>query len=226
MKKADRKKKRIASSWTGNVRTREVGQSLRLVPLWERGMSQSDRRDILIDPGPSFGAGDHPTTIMALEFLEEVMVDASRSRPFPSFLDVGTGVGVLAIAARLLGAGFTVGLDIDAAAVCCARRNAQLNAVTGPDHVEADHPLCWVESGPEAVNHRFDVVAANLAAPVLVRLHDHIASQAESWLVLSGIADAMEQEVVRVYGTDGLELQSTKSREGWNAAVFRRTENQ
>ncbi|MFH1112313.1 MAG: 50S ribosomal protein L11 methyltransferase [Pseudomonadota bacterium] len=113
--------------WMGKVRSLDVGERLRLVPFWERGLHVSERTPVIIDPGPSFGAGDHPTTIMALELLEEVLNE--KNVHAPTLLDVGTGTGVLAIAGKLLGTGFTVGLDLDAASVFTARRNLELNGL-------------------------------------------------------------------------------------------------
>ncbi|HMK37197.1 MAG TPA: 50S ribosomal protein L11 methyltransferase [Desulfomonilaceae bacterium] len=111
--------------WMGKVRSVDAGKKLRLVPYWERGLSPSDRIHIIIDPGPAFGVGDHPTTLMALELLEHAV--AETNRPEPTMLDVGTGTGVLAIAAKALGTGLTVGLDTDPAAVFTAKRNVGLN---------------------------------------------------------------------------------------------------
>ncbi len=104
----------------------DVGDSLRLVPYWERRAHESERIQIIIDPGPAFGGGDHPTTLMALELLEAAARSFDHCKP--SMLDVGTGTGVLAIAAEALGSGFTVGLDIDAAAIFTAKRNVGLNS--------------------------------------------------------------------------------------------------
>jgi len=115
--------------WMGKVRPLDVGERLKLVPFWERGLAVSDRTPLIIDPGPSFGTGDHPTTIMALELLEEAVNEASQTGCEPTLLDVGTGTGVLAIAGKILGTGFTLGLDIDSASVFTARRNVDLNGL-------------------------------------------------------------------------------------------------
>ena len=127
----------------GRVRSVDVGGSLRLVPYWERGLTKSDRIELIIDPGPSFGAGDHPTTLMALELLEVAISMAEEIGPPPTMLDVGTGTGVLAIAGKMLGTGFTVGLDVDPAAVFIARRNVALNRGCDPARQRSALPFKW-----------------------------------------------------------------------------------
>jgi ribosomal protein L11 methylase PrmA len=117
-------------------------------------LAVSDRIPLIIDPGPSFGAGDHPTTIMALELLEEAISEESQTGSSPTLLDVGTGTGVLAIAGKSLGTGFTVGLDIDSASVFTARRNVDLNglALSGRSSVTrsalVSRPETWKETSP------------------------------------------------------------------------------
>jgi ribosomal protein L11 methyltransferase len=214
------KRKRTNQGWTGNVRSRDVGDRLRLVPYWERGVSGSSRLEVIVDPGPSFGAGDHPTTIMALEFLESVFSDETlRPRPH-EVLDVGTGTGVLAIAAVLLGADYALGLDIDAAAIFTARRNVALN---GLGTMETGKPTVHVAIGSaDAVRGPFDLAMANLAAPTLLTLRPHIVQNTGQFLILSGMADAMVEQVLKEYTSDDLSLVSRSQQDGWNGALLRR----
>ncbi|MEW6351358.1 MAG: 50S ribosomal protein L11 methyltransferase [Thermodesulfobacteriota bacterium] len=216
-----RRLRKHATGWTGNVRAREVGCRLRVVPFWEAPYAPPDRINLIIDPGPSFGAGDHATTLMAIELVEEAMALTSPTKPAPSMLDVGTGTGVLAIAARKLGAGFTVGLDIDSSAVFTARRNLGLNRVLVP-RPEPDGPTCVLVGGIEAVRGTFDLVAANLAAPLLLRISSDICARTGSFLVLSGIAEAMRNSVFDHYVAMGLSPVRTLEREGWAAALWKR----
>ncbi|MBI5569860.1 MAG: 50S ribosomal protein L11 methyltransferase [Desulfomonile tiedjei] len=204
--------------WTGKVRSLDVGENLRLVPYWERGLQKTRRHELIIDPGPSFGAGDHPTTVMALELLERAVAEALARGSSPSMLDVGTGTGVLAIAGRALGTGFTVGLDIDGAAIFTARHNLHLNGLTRGAAEEASVHLFI--GGVEAVGGTFTVVAANLAAPTLLRVSRPLRSCVAGLLVLSGIAEAMAEEVLEAYRSAGLALRSSLHRDGWNAALF------
>lgn len=204
------------------MRSVDVGAGLRLVPYWERGITKSERIELIIDPGPSFGAGDHPTTVMALELLEVAIGRADETGRFPSMLDAGTGTGVLAIAGKALGAGFTVGLDIDPAAVFIARRNIALNSGGIPAAAEPSPSIQLVVGGPESIKGVFDIVTANLAAPTLLNLCDSLRAATGSFLILSGIADAMAEEVVRSYSMEGCFVLMRKRREEWNAALFQR----
>jgi ribosomal protein L11 methyltransferase len=203
--------------WMGNIKSRDMGRNLRVVPFWERGLIRSDRTEIIVDPGPSFGAGDHPTTVMALELLEEVVGDSSGLPP--SMLDVGTGTGVLAIAARRLGAGKIVAHDIDRAAVVVARRNLRLNGIDcGPMEDDKAGVQLFI-GGVDCVKGQFAIVAANLAAPTLLRIKEQLRSRVGKYLVLSGIADPMVRQVLESYSGE-LVLLRHLSRDEWNSALF------
>jgi ribosomal protein L11 methyltransferase len=210
------KKRRTDNWWMGKVRSRDVGASLRLVPYWERGMEKSGRIEVIVDPGAAFGGGDHPTTIMALELIEQAVKAVPSAEP--SMLDVGTGTGVLAVAGQLLGMGFAVAHDIDPAAVFTARRNLQLNGLS-LSKTGADKGIHLFVGGVEAVAARFDIVAANLAAPLLLRLVEPLTCRVGRFLVLSGISDAFAGEVLRSY-SNVLRLISHIRLDEWNAAWF------
>lgn len=192
-----------------------------MIPFWKRGLHRSDRVELLIDPGPSFGSGDHPTTVMALELLEVAVRSELENTDSPTMLDVGTGTGVLAIAGKALGGGFTVGLDIDPAAVYTARRNLELNEAA-MQHAGDDNPVELAVGGIESVKGVFDIVTVNLVAPVLMRVHEYVAPRVGSFLVLSGIADPMVEEVLERYRLSGFDLLMRKQREEWNAALYGR----
>ncbi|MGB9616611.1 MAG: 50S ribosomal protein L11 methyltransferase [Desulfomonilaceae bacterium] len=205
--------------WTKGVTSIDVGRRLRIVPRWEMHACSNDRVNVVIDPGPAFGVGDHPSTVMALELLEIAVQDLLRRKDAPTVLDVGTGTGVLAIAAKSLGAGFTVALDIDLVSIfTICPRNLELNK--GDWNAAAPGPLCFLVGDVSAVTGCFDIVMANLAAPVLLRLRDALASHAAGWLILSGIADEMREEVVQAFSV-GMEPFSRMSRMGWNALLMR-----
>ena len=191
-----------------------MGEKLRIVPYWEIGLAASDRLDVIVDPGPAFGAGNHPATVMALQLVEVALDKSSAEARFPSMLDVGTGTGILAIAGKRLGSGFTVGVDVDSAAIYTARRNLSLNGLTSEDSVEL------IIGGAESITGAFNIVSANLVAPVLLKLRKELVDLVERFLVISGIADAMAPEVLESYGSEGLDLLARMDHEGWNAALF------
>jgi len=193
-----------------------VGEKLRIVPYWESGLASSDRLDIIIDPGPAFGAGNHPATLMALQLIEVALNRLSGEVQFPSMLDLGTGTGILVIAAKRLGAGFTVGVDIDAAAIYSARRNLQLNGLKSENSVEL------LIGGAESVRGTFKIVTANLVAPLLLQLSKNLGNLVEKFLVVSGVADAMAPKVLESFSSQGLTPVISKNDRSWNAALFSR----
>jgi len=207
--------------WMGKVRAVDIGRRLRLVPYWERGFARSDRIELIIDPGPAFGAGDHPTTIMALELLEAAIDLLGKQIHSTSFLDVGTGTGVLAIGAKALGSGLTVAFDPDPAAIFSARRNFQLNGFCRATGEPNDDIQSFV-GGIESIKGAFDIVAANLVAPLLLNLSGHLTECVRRLLVLSGIADPMSDKVVTAYQSTGMDVIRRLQRDGWNSMLLGR----
>jgi ribosomal protein L11 methylase PrmA len=152
-----------------------------------------------------FGTGHHPTTALCMEAIEEAL---TRAVP-DSFLDVGTGSGVLALTALTRGVPRAVGLDIDADALRVAAENARLNNLA--DRLEL------VLGGPDAVNGSWPLVVANVLAaplmemaPILVRRVGH-----HGVLILSGIPWSVESEVRQTYQRFGMRHIRSETRGGW-----------
>ena len=163
----------------------------------------------LVD-APAFGTGLHPTTALCLEALADEITGASPA----VVLDVGTGSGILAIAALRLGAGTAIGLDTDAAALATAEANARLNGVASR--------LRLVHGGPEACTDVVPLVLANILAapliemaPTLVRRLGH-----HGRVVLSGIAESVGAQVRETYTRLGLRLVREETRAGWMLLVL------
>jgi ribosomal protein L11 methyltransferase len=162
----------------------------------------------------AFGTGAHPTTSLCLEALS----DALAARPGAAVLDVGTGSGLLAIAARKLGAGRVAANDVDPVAVRVARENAAANGVA----------LELVAGPVEDVAGPFEVVVANILANTLVELAPALAERLApgGLLFLAGILTPQEEEVRSAYLAEGLaRLPDLERREGeWSLlALGRRT---
>lgn len=196
--------------WRRFARVERAGRVV-LVPAW-LDPPVADPGDLLVmlDPGPTFGSGSHPTTRLV------ATVTAEQVRPGDQVLDVGTGSGVLAVVAALAGAGRVVGLDVDPASAEVAAANASRNDV---GHVvRVDHrPLAALV----AAGSRFDLVLANLLAPVVVDLAaDLVAALApEGRLVVSGLladrwADATDH-------LPGLVVEHVVTDDGWAAVTLR-----
>jgi len=193
------------SVWVLSPRPTRIGR-LRIVPA-HAGAETGVLR--LIDSA-AFGTGLHPTTAMCLEAIEETLEPSAPG----ALLDVGTGSGVLALAALLMGVPQVLGLDIDAEALRAAAENARLNAL--------DRRLRLVRGGPDAIAGTWPLVVANLLAaplvelaPVLVRRVGH-----RGRLVLSGIPSSLEPDVARAYRRLGMHPVGAQSRAGWSALVL------
>jgi ribosomal protein L11 methyltransferase len=182
---------------------------LRRLLIVPAGMREEADALKLID-APAFGTGLHPTTALCLEALE----DAVENVPPGRLLDVGTGSGVLALAALRLGVPRAVGLDVDERALHAAAQNARLNG--------AGERLRLVRGGPEAISGTWPLVLANVLAapliamaPALARLVGH-----HGRIILSGIPSSVEPDVDRAYRHLGMRRVEVKSRAGWVALVL------
>ena len=183
--------------------------SFHIVPAWAADEPVSGRR-LVVDPGQAFGTGTHESTRLSLAALEEICAQRVPRR----VLDVGTGCGILAIAARLLGAELAVGVEIDADALPSARDHAALNG-TAVHFVRGDGARC-VRAG------RFDVVLANIAAPLLVERAAELSAAARPGgvLVLAGILrDQADQ--VRVAFAGAADAIDARFDGEWAALVVR-----
>lgn len=181
-----------------------VGERLWIVPSWHRDdpvvSAQSDAIRIELDPGLAFGTGSHPTTHLCLQWLSECM------NPGLSVLDYGCGSGILAIAAKLMGATTVHGVDIDSQAVESSRYNAEVNRV----ELAASLP------GELAEHARYDVVVANILSNPLKVLAPLLCGRVADGgdLVLSGVLSRQAEEVAAVYAP-WIALSVWRERDGW-----------
>jgi len=160
-----------------------IADRLWIVPSWHEA-PDVDAIAIILDPGLAFGTGSHPTTRLCLQWLE------ANLRPGETVLDYGCGSGILAIAAVKLGAGRTVGVDIDPQAVESARDNAARNAVEADFRLSGDLP-----------EGDYDVVVANILTNPLKALMPLLAARTRPGgrIILSGILEAQADEVAAIY---------------------------
>ena len=178
-------------AWKRDLRPFTVGR-VRVRPSWSRDQLPPGCVEVVLDPGMAFGTGSHPTTSLCLRALSALLAE----RPGASLLDVGTGSGLLAIAARKLGAGRVAGNDVDPVAVAVARENAARN---GAELELTGAPV-------EAIAGRFDLVVANILANTLVELAPAVAARVAPGgaLLLSGLLAGQEGEVREAYRREGL----------------------
>ena len=175
-------------------------------PTWSEPVG--DAVELVLDPGMAFGTGLHPTTQQCLEALSTLPLEGK------SVLDVGTGSGILAIAAAKRGASPVVAVDTDTLAVDAARENAVANGVAIP-----------VGIGSAAdVPGRFEVVIANIVSPVLQRIAPHLAARLASGgtLLLAGISAPAEAATRQAFARARLEVLDRTERDDWVALALRR----
>lgn len=202
-------------AWRAHFAPLPVGRGWLVRPPWaeEKAPSRAGRLPLVIEPGQGFGTGRHATTALMLELLE----DLADAGPLPSpVLDVGTGSGILAIAAARLGAAAAWGLDLERAALLEARRNFRLNGVAGRLHL--------ARGGPDCLRGSFPLVLANLTAPVLRRARHDLAARVApgGTLLLSGLVSRDREDLVLAYAARGFGLRRTRRREDWAALHLER----
>jgi len=207
------------TAWRAHFTPLRLGRRLLVTPPWEPPAAGDGAAllRIVIDPGQGFGTGWHSSTALALEELEATLDAATAAAALPErLLDVGTGSGILAIAARLLGVTQAWAMDIDRVALPEVLRNAALTGLHPPPHV--------LQGRPDCLRARFPLVIANIVAEVLERHRDDLAGLTApgGCLILSGLLESERTRLTDTYAAAGLRLEHERRREGWIALRLRR----
>ena len=200
-------------SWKDNYPPQEVGRNLVVIPCW-LDPADFDRTPVILDPGLTFGTGAHPSTQMVMEFMEDTVRPGSRC------LDLGSGSGILSIAALRLGAAAATGVDIDPKAEDIARENAGYNGFGSPEftaltgNVTEDHGLMTRLS-----RERYDLVLVNIVADVIIGLAPVLPHFLEEGTVLlcSGILDTRLGDVTAALEAAGIRILEIKEKEDWRS---------
>jgi ribosomal protein L11 methyltransferase len=200
-----------ADAWRAHFTPRPVGRRLLIVPPWD-GDGANGRLVITIEPGRAFGTGHHGTTAGCLEAIEAVV---ERDRP-SRMIDVGTGSGILAIAAARLGVGAVLAVDDDPDAVACAMANAARNHVS-------DRVRCVLADAMGLVEPPAPLLVANLLSAAHRRLAEQYrrALAPGGTLILGGILDAEAADVVTALADHELAHRASLSVEGWTTLELR-----
>jgi ribosomal protein L11 methyltransferase len=204
-----------AERWKAHFKPLRVGSRFLVCPTWERVEPGPRDRVIRIDPGRAFGTGHHETTRLCLEWIEswEASQGDLKSR---SFLDVGTGSGILAIGAALLGCNPVVGVDNDPEAIEVAAENIGLNRMDGKVELR--------EGSAADVSGRFDVVISNIQAFPLMEMAPVLTERVSDSgvLALSGILTEQKTGVESAYASEGMELCEVRIDGEWCLLVLKR----
>ena len=200
-------------SWKDNYPAVEVGENLIVVPYWA-AEETNGRTPIILDPGLTFGTGAHASTQMVMEFMENCV------RPGFRCLDLGSGSGILSIAALRLGAASAVGVDIDPKAEDIARENAAYNGFAAPEFAALTGNVTEDTALMEKLRQQsYDLVLVNIVADVIIGLAPVLPAflTESSILLCSGILDVRLEDVKAALEKAGLEILEIKAKEDWRS---------
>ena len=205
-------------SWKENYPPVEVGEKLIVIPYWLENPDES-RLPVILDPGLTFGTGAHPSTQVVMGFMERLVKKHSRC------LDLGSGSGILSIAALRLGAAAAVGVDIDPKAEDIARENAGYNGFASPEftaltgNVTEDKELM-----DKLSRENWDVVLVNIVADVIIGLAPVLPAflREDSILICSGILDTRLTDVTAALEKAGLAVTEIRAMEDWRSITAKR----
>ena len=203
-----------AQAWKHHFKAIRIGGALVVRPSWKRVRVSKRQKTVVIDPGLSFGTGHHPTTWFCLQQL----VTHRKLAGHRSFLDLGTGSGILAIAAAKLGFAPVLALEVDPEALVIARANARRNRVAGKIVFRQKD----ISKLPKTVFRRYSVVCANLITPVLLSERARILAHMEQSgvLILAGILTGEFKTIKAAYGSEGLKLIESRVEREWCSGTF------
>jgi ribosomal protein L11 methyltransferase len=209
-----------SETWKSFFKPLIIGKNIVIKPSWEPYERKPGQVLIEIDPGRAFGTGRHPSTALCLEALELILSESSRKKmdSVTSVLDVGTGSGILGIAAARLGARRVLGLEIDPEALKVAAKNLLRNGVA---------EIMSVSSIPlHQLDETYDLVIANLTTPVIVQMAAILCRSVspEGLLLLSGILKGEVDEVVKSFRAYYFKELDTRNMEEWRAILLSREE--
>jgi len=196
--------------WKEFFKPVSVSNRIVIKPTWEPYEPEGGEVIVEIDPGMAFGTGTHETTRLCCVLLDKTI------RGGEDLLDVGTGTGILAIAAAKLGVGKIDAIDIDEPSVVISKENAELNGVLSKMNISST-PL-------EELSGQYNIVVANILAEPLVEMSADISIRlAEGgWLILSGILREKADRVVSTYEGKGLRLEERLEEGDWSALLFKK----
>ena len=203
-----------SEAWKKYFHPIEISERLLILPSWLENPNRPGQKVLTIDPGMSFGTGQHATTLFCLKVIDKLGAEKENR----SLLDAGCGSGILAIAGSLCGFAPIDALDFDPDAVMITKENMELNHVSGFEPVTAD--AADYQGRPE----KYDLVCANILAHLLKSFKNNIVSWVKpgGYLALAGILEEEFHSVVDAYTALGFELIEAETLREWRSGLFRK----
>lgn len=205
-----------ANNWKQYFKPFKVGEKLAVKPSWEEYSNDDGRIILEIDPASSFGTGQHHTTRLCLELLQDCINSGD------TLLDMGCGSGILSIAGVLLGAENAIAVDIEENAVKTAMENALKNNIPEEKYKTFFGNILTDDELSDEIDGKYDIITANIVADVLIAMKDHFVRYLRDGgtLIISGIIEERMDEVLTAIENVGLTRQNVSVKEGWAAAQF------
>ena len=200
-----------AEAWKSFFRPQKIGRKIVIKPTWCEYKADPDDIVLALDPGMAFGTGTHPTTVLSIHLIEGYL------KAGDSFLDIGTGSGILMIAAALLGAGFVCGIDKDLMAIDVATANLRLNGIEPRSYSLRSGNLL------EGVKKEYNFIVANIFTHVILDLLNdlHRALAKDGIFVCSGMFEKNKNLVASKMKKKGFEILEIREQEEWAAIAGR-----
>lgn len=201
-----------ATAWKKYYKPVKISNSITISPTWEEYKPvRADECVIELDPGMAFGTGTHPTTVLCVQAIEKYIHEGDE------VIDVGTGTGVLSIAAAKLGAGRVIALDLDEIAVESAKLNTEINKVDDVVAVKQNNLI-------EGIEGQYDVIVANILAEIIVRFVQDAARVLKpgGTFITSGIIQRKKADVKDALLSHGFEIEEILEMEDWVAIIAKK----
>lgn len=204
-----------ANNWKQYYKPFNVGRSLIIKPTWENVEDTGGRKILEIDPASSFGTGQHHTTKLVMEALENVIKEGDR------VLDLGCGSGILSIAALLLGADKVVMTDVFLNAVNTASANVEQNGFDGMRYCAYCGNIIDDEKLRRRIGEGFDVITVNIVADVIIKMCPYFKGflKKDGTVIVSGVITERLEEVKAALTENGINIEKITEEEDWNAIL-------
>ncbi len=207
-----------AERWKKYFKPLRISRNIVIKPTWERYSAEGGDIVIDIDPGMAFGTGQHASTRLCVNALEDIIV---KNRPAGGWnvLDVGTGTGILAMCCVRLGADRVTAIDLDQQAVEIATTNVAINGLQ--DRIDIlNRDVAMMEGA-------FNLIVANLTAPTFINIHEKLISLLApgGYLTASGITDMYVNQIEKIFASDDVAIETRLAEKEWVCITFKKRDD-